>query len=188
MVDFIICSDGGSGPDGTGAAAAIVRLPGRPAKKLVALLGESSSYEAELAGGLLGLSWAVRQLELEQRDGSAVWFCDHLAICRKAAAITANSDPFSRVADPAGAELWNIFAGLSSRIPITARSPKFGEWLPKVMADHQRCDRVCRWIYSTGKMQLDQFGPGPIGMTAKHAPAAAWELSDLRSGAAAFNT
>ena len=169
--DFIICSDGGCGPD-YGAAAAIVRKPGGPGAKTAALLDSVDSYSAELAGGILGFE----NLRAET-SGSVIWFCDHLEVIKTAASIYRTAQIPK---DLHAAELWRKLAELTSKFEVEVRSPMTGEWSARAMSDHKRCDHACCWIQRSGVKLLEQFGPGPVGSVSRHSPAQAWILHDWR--------
>jgi hypothetical protein len=176
---FSICSDGGCGHHQS-AAACIIRLAGAPAVKLVAILDPEASYIAELSGGVL----ALEVLKTKISSGIGVWFCDHQEVIRTAVSLLAGrrqgQDKVVNSDELHAAELWKRFLTAAEGFDLQVRSPMIGEWSARAMADHQRCDRACRWVHRSGEKLLAEFGPGPVGKVSRHAANAAWILRDWR--------
>lgn len=134
--------------------------------KIVAYLGEASSFEAELCAGIFGLEAILGK----GADGDSIrvrWITDF--------------EPFVlALTDVSGARG-------TRRVPACLHAFRERVQLEvihlsdsKRKAEHQSCDRACCWILRRGKAFLDQWGAGPVGNEHVIKQGLAWNLIDGR--------
>lgn len=160
--DCVICSDGGCSHAGKSATACIVfHSSGRGRVKLAAYLGDATSYEAEVFGGLLGLSY-LKALNSGQVS-KVVWCSDHEGIvsCANGAASNWATKGWINSAGRgiASQGMWKEFLRLSEGLLVSG----------VVAADRldlkavRSCHRACKWVQKIGEKKLKESGEGELG-------------------------
>ena len=152
--DAIVYTDGGVGPAGFGAAAAVSNMGGIR-KKLVAFLGEVSIHDAEIFAGLLGIA-----LVTGENPALIRWCCDSTAC--EATARGSDVSPIS-----------SVVRGAAGNAPIEIVAPDKSP-NPKL---HRSCHRACVWAYEKHPRLLE----GPIGLIGERNPSNAWLYLNLRA-------
>lgn len=176
MFDYTIISDGGVQNNRPAACASIIRAHNsRTRVKLVALLGETSPFEAELTGGLLGLSF-IRYSNPSEKSLRVCWLSDHQPIVLAAAESGSETLVAADASNQKYPAWWSIFRSLNANVELQT-THVYGH---SGHRDNEACDRACRWVISRGERLLLNFGEVPLGREAARSPAQAWQLLDLR--------
>lgn len=157
-----ILSDGAVAADGEGGCAAVVPNGDR-VLRLNVVLGQVTTTDAELLGGLFGL-WLV--CYMGEKGDSVRWKSDSATTISTAAET-----------DKEDSVLWQSFRLASKDLELQC------EFLSPQDRDvtHRACDKASRWASESGVKLLEEVGEGPQGRLASLDPSRAWHLIDGRS-------
>ena len=171
MREWQIISDGSFGTSGEAGCACLVH-DGSSGKKINADLGELSSSDAELLGGLLGLSYILHQTVESAEKISVHWSCDSKTTIEGAQRVLQQNANRSRQAS----DFWLAFEYFANYFALSCSHLASKEGNRRQRA----CDKASRWAQKSGKRLLDEQGAGLIGRIAAYRPEDAWCLVDGR--------
>lgn len=142
---------------------------GKVIQKLVGFLGHSSDEEAELMGGVLGLSYVKA---LFPQCSKITWLTD-----RKTLASSAEKVKEQRQVPKSF--YWEMFLAVveHEKTSIEHLSKENKKDYKKLIA----CDRACTWIIEKGDSLLVENASVFLGRNATLAKEHAWNLLDLRA-------
>ncbi len=175
-------SDGSVSSLGIGGCACRVSIAssGDPLK-IMAILGEVTTTQAELLGGVLGL--AVLRVRKKEETLVAKWSCDCKTVIDSANRLKNELDEpvvelqTDLVGQSSGLEAtWKLYQHASNKIEVI---PVWsGE--PQSLIDVDVVDKASRWASVDGEKLLRKWGEGPVGRLKYLNPTTAWVLVDLR--------
>lgn len=170
-------SDGGSQQSGA-ACACVIRMPQRN-YKFVGYLGSATNVEAEIMGGLLGLS-ALYNLACQNNKLRVIWHCDNKTVLDIASTHLTKwiKQGWQTNAKEAAKHqgLWRSYLQLVAPFDISYQHV----FSHQHVRFNEACDRACRWAIATAESKLQKNGNCHIGKNSIHNPAQAWYLLDLR--------
>ncbi len=175
---FQLWTDGSVSANKNASAACIVKeINLKTRLKVVGLINQCPPSEAELLGGILGLTIIT---QLCPKGAQVEWHCDNLPVLQGATVYLEkwqkhnwtkndNSKVNSKL-------LWETFTILTKDIDLRAEHSPGHSGIP----ENETCDKACRWVSQDGEKLLKKFGESRIGRQAILNPQQAWTLFDLR--------
>lgn len=142
---------------------------GKVIQKLVGFLGHTSDEEAELMGGLLGLSYVKAILP---QSSTITWLTD-----RKTLAESAEKVKEQRHAPKSF--YWEMFLAVVEQ--EKTKVEHLGKDSKKDYKKLIACDRACTWIIEKGDSLLVEDASVSLGRNKTLAKEHAWNLLDLRA-------